>query len=102
APDDVNLVCSPLHHSAPIRFAAGTLLAGGTVVILDRFDPMIAGEAIAAHVPSTAFMAPPHLQRLFQSAGGTPPFASFRLLAHAGAPCPEPLKRQALAAFPQG
>src|SRR4051794_30965217 len=28
-PGDVNLVLSPLHHSAPLRFAIGTLLAGG-------------------------------------------------------------------------
>ncbi len=27
--DDVNLVVSPLYHSAPLRFALGTLLAGG-------------------------------------------------------------------------
>ena len=30
---DVHLVCSPLQHSAPIRFALNTLLAGGTVVL---------------------------------------------------------------------
>ena len=35
---DVHVVCSPLHHSAPIRFSAGTLLAGGDVVVLDHFD----------------------------------------------------------------
>ena len=29
--EDVNLVLSPLHHSAPLRFATGTLLAGGRV-----------------------------------------------------------------------
>ena len=33
AADDVNLVLSPIHHSAPLRFAMGTLLAGGRVVV---------------------------------------------------------------------
>ena len=33
AEDDVNLVLSPLHHSAPLRFAMGTLLAGGRMVV---------------------------------------------------------------------
>jgi acyl-CoA synthetase (AMP-forming)/AMP-acid ligase II len=33
---DRHLVCSPLHHSAPIRFAAGTLLRGGSVVKIGR------------------------------------------------------------------
>ena len=31
--DDVNLVLSPMHHSAPLRFAVGTLLAGGRIVV---------------------------------------------------------------------
>ena len=30
--DDVNLVVGPLYHSAPLRFAMGTLLAGGAIV----------------------------------------------------------------------
>ena len=36
AADDVNLVCSPLYHSAPLRFATGTLLAGGRIVVPGR------------------------------------------------------------------
>ena len=35
---DVNLVVSPIYHSAPLRFAIGTLLAGGSVAVLDHFD----------------------------------------------------------------
>ncbi|MGH2685482.1 MAG: class I adenylate-forming enzyme family protein [Actinomycetota bacterium] len=101
APDDVHLVCSPLHHSAPIRFGGGTLLAGGTVLILRHFDAALAASVIRAHRPTTAFMVPAHLQRLF-ALGQVPDLSSFRLLAHAGAPCPPPLKRAALASFPTG
>ena len=101
--DDVHLVCSPLHHSAPVRFAAGTVLAGGTVVLLPRFDPRVAAQAIAVHRPTTTFMAPAHLQRLRSLDDvGLPDLSSFRLLAHAGAPCPEPLKRWAIDALPAG
>jgi long-chain acyl-CoA synthetase len=99
AADDVNLVCSPLHHSAPIRFAAGTLLAGGDVVLLDRFDPVAFGRAVAEVRPTTAFMVPTHLQRVLTQEQD---LSSFRLVAHAGAPCPEPLKRKAIDAFPRG
>ncbi len=105
APDDVHLVCSPLHHSAPIRFGGGTLLAGGSVVILGRFDAARAVEAIAEHRPTSAFMVPAHLQRLFalvDERRSGPDLSSFRLLAHAGAPCPGPLKRRAVDAFPAG
>lgn len=100
APDDVHLVCSPLHHSAAVRFAAGTLLAGGDVVLLDRFTAEDAVAAIATHRPTTAFMAPAHLHRL--AAQGWPDLSSFRLLAHAGSPCPDGLKRDVLGAFPRG
>jgi long-chain acyl-CoA synthetase len=102
--DDVHLVCSPLHHSAPIRFGGGTLLAGGSLVILSRFDAATAADAIAEHRPTSAFMVPAHLQRLFALGDGAdrPDLSSFRLLAHAGAPCPPPLKRAAIDAFPTG
>ncbi len=107
---DRHLVCSPLHHSASIRFAAGTLLAGGSLIILAKFDAALAHDAITEHRPTTAFMVPAHLQRMFalaDSAGASAAhvagtLASFRLLAHAGAPCPAPLKQRAIDAFPKG
>lgn len=100
AADDRHLVCSPLHHSAPIRFAAGTLLAGGEVIVLEKFTPAAFAETVTAHAPTSAFVVPAHLQRLREA--GTPPLDSFRLLAHAGAPCPVPLKQWAVEAFPAG
>lgn len=109
AADDVHLVCSPMHHSAPIRFGGGTLLAGGSLVILGKFDASRAAGAIAEHRPTSAFMVPSHLQRVFALARSAPTddarlpdLSSFRLLAHAGAPCPAPLKRAAIDAFPDG
>ncbi len=103
ASDDVHLVCSPFHHSVAIRFGGGTLLAGGTVVILGHFDAAAAATAIAEHRPTTTFMVPAHLQRLFahaDTAGGRLPDPScLRLVVHAGAPCPDPLKERAMATF---
>jgi acyl-CoA synthetase (AMP-forming)/AMP-acid ligase II len=96
---DVNLVCSPLHHSAPIRFAGGTLLAGGSVVLVDRFDPVAVARIVDEHRPTTAFLVPTHLQRLLHADIGLD-LSSFRRIAHAGAPCSEPLKRAAMDAFP--
>jgi len=98
---DRHLICSPLHHSAPIRFGAGTLLRGGSVLVLGRFDAAVAAGVIAAHRPTSSFMVPSHLQRLF-ALGDLPSLDSFRLLAHAGAPCPPPLKLAAIDAFPDG
>lgn len=104
APDDVNLVLSPLYHSAPLRFAMGTLLAGGRIVLPGPFDPGVVTTAIERERPTTAFCVPTHLQRLFAhwDEVGTPDLSSFRLLAHAGAPCPDDVKRRLVATFPPG
>jgi long-chain acyl-CoA synthetase len=96
--DDRHLVCSPFHHSVAIRFGGGTLLAGGTVVILGSFSADAAAAAIVTHRPTTTFMVPAHLQRLF-ALEEVPAMGSFRLAVHAGAPCPAPLKRAAIEAF---
>jgi long-chain acyl-CoA synthetase len=100
-PADVHVVMSPLYHSAPLRFAIATLLAGGAVLVPGRFavEPFLA--ACARHRPTTAFTAPAQLGRLMEHAATgdeaaravAAALAGFRLLAHAGAPCPEPVKR---------
>jgi long-chain acyl-CoA synthetase len=100
--DDVNLVLSPLHHSAPLRFAMGTLLAGGTIVVPGGFDVEALTRAIQVDRPTTMFCVPAHLQRLFAywDEVGVPDLSSFRLVAHAGAPCPEAIKHRLIELFP--
>lgn len=101
---DVNLVLSPLYHSAPLRFASGTVLAGGRVVVPGPFDPARVTEAIARERPTTMFCVPTHLQRLFEhwDRVGAPDLSSYRLVAHAGAPCPDAVKRRLIELFPEG
>jgi long-chain acyl-CoA synthetase len=104
--DDVHLVCSPMYHSVSIRFAGGTLLRGGTCVILRRFDAEVARQALDGAfgpVPTTTFMAPSALSRLLASGpGGSARFGSLRLLVHAGSPCPPSLKWAAMDAVGPG
>ncbi|WP_408895609.1 class I adenylate-forming enzyme family protein [Nocardioides sp. R1-1] len=102
--EDVNLVLSPLYHSAPLRFAMGTLLAGGRIVIPGPFDPAAVTAAIERERPTTMFCVPTHLQRLFAhwDEHGAPDLSCFRLVAHAGAPCPVELKHRLLESFPPG
>lgn len=105
---DVNLVVSPLHHSAPLRFAMGTVLAGGSLSGLDGldqrrgFDPGAITAAIERDRPTSMFCVPTHLRRLFThwDEHGWPDLGCFRLLAHAGAACPPDLKRRLIDAFP--
>ena len=101
---DVHLVLSPLYHSAPLRFACGTLLAGGRIVVPGAFDPAEATRAIIEERPSTVFCVPAHLQRLFAhwDRVGAPDLSCFRLVAHAGAACPPPVKQRLIELFPAG
>ncbi len=50
------------------------------------------------------FCVPTHLQRLFAhwDQAGVPDLSSFRLVAHAGAPCPPAVKRRLVELFPEG
>ena len=89
--DDRHIVASPLHHSAPLRFSVTTLLAGGSVVLPGPFDARTWSNAVRTHRPTTGFVVPAHLTRLLET--GMPDMGSFRLLTHAGAACPEPVKR---------
>ncbi|NRQ50921.1 class I adenylate-forming enzyme family protein [Aeromicrobium stalagmiti] len=99
---DLDLVVSPIYHSAPLRFAMGTLLAGGSIAVLPKFEPAAFLEAVDTLRPTSMFCVPAHLQRLLAHVdehGLTPDVSSFRLVAHAGAPCPEPVRRRTHAWF---
>ncbi|MDQ3986881.1 MAG: AMP-binding protein [Actinomycetota bacterium] len=104
-PDDVHLVCSPLSHSAPQRFATRTLEAGGSVVIQKKFDAEETLAATELFGATTMFMVPTHLERIL----GLEPkvlkrhdLSTMRLLAHAGAPIREETKRRAIDLYPRG
>jgi acyl-CoA synthetase (AMP-forming)/AMP-acid ligase II len=92
---DLHMVCSPTYHTVSIRFASGTLLAGGSLAILSRFHAPTAIDTLRRYRPTTTFLVPTHLQRILQSTelGADESFDSLRLLAHAGAPCPDTIKR---------
>ena len=103
--EDVHLVCSPLSHSAPFRYSARTLEAGGTVVVQERFDAQETLASIELFGATTTFVVPTHLERIL----GLPAVAlkrhdlsSLRLLVHAGAPIRTETKRKTLDLFPEG
>jgi long-chain acyl-CoA synthetase len=103
-PRDLHMVCSPMYHTVSVRFASNTLLAGGSLAILSRFDAATALDVLRRHRPTTAFLVPTHLQRILQlpQLEADETFDSLRFLAHAGAPCPESVKRSTMARVPPG
>ena len=93
-----------MYHTVSVRFAAGTLGCGGSLAILSHYDAATALHVLRRLRPTTAFLAPVHLQRLLalDALGADEKFTSLRLLAHAGAPCPPVLKRAAMARVGEG
>ncbi len=104
SPGDLHMVCSPMYHTVSVRFAAGTLGRGGSLAILSHYDAATALGVLRRLRPTTAFMAPVHLQRLLAlpDLGEEERFPCLRLLVHAGAPCPPVLKRAALERVEEG
>lgn len=103
--DDVHLICSPMYHSVSLRFAAGTLLRGGSCYVVDRFDAEVALQVLRGRhgpAPTTTFLAPAALARLLAASRAEEHFASLRLLVHAGSPCTPALKEAARARLAPG
>jgi long-chain acyl-CoA synthetase len=100
---DRHLVVSPLYHSGPFRHALVTTLLGGRLAVLPRFDADLWAATLRTVRPTSLFCVPTHLHRLLAiPADHADVLASLTLLAHAGAPCPVPLKEQVLEVAPEG
>ncbi len=95
--DSVFLSPAPLYHAAPLRFAMNLLRTGGTIVGMAKFDPQEALATIARHKVSHSQWVPTMFNRLLElpdSTKQTYDLSSHRVAIHAGAPCPEPIKRK--------
>jgi len=88
---------APLYHSAPQANVALTIRNGGTVVIMENFDPEQYLALVEKHrithsqlVPtmfSRLLKLPPELRRRYD-------LSSLQFVVHAAAPCPVPVKEQ--------
>jgi acyl-CoA synthetase (AMP-forming)/AMP-acid ligase II len=65
-PDSVYLCPAPLYHAAPGNFSLGTQRLGGTVVLMDRFDPAGCLRALEAHHVSHVQFVPTHFVRMLK------------------------------------
>ncbi len=92
----VHLVTGPLYHSAPSTFARMSLLLGGRVVILPRFDPEAALGAIETYRVTHVHLVPTMMHRLLalpESSRSRYRLDSLEAVQHAAAPCPPETKR---------
>jgi acyl-CoA synthetase (AMP-forming)/AMP-acid ligase II len=102
AREHVHLAAGPLYHSAPGAFAAYTLILGGGVVVLPKFDPEAALAAIDRHRCTSTFMAPTLLKRIVElpaEVRARYDVSSMQVIVVAAAPCPMRVKEEVLGQF---
>jgi acyl-CoA synthetase (AMP-forming)/AMP-acid ligase II len=95
-PDSVYLSPAPLYHSAPCRFSMTVQRLGGTVVIMDKFDPVGMLEVIERYRITHVQVVPTMFVRVLKLDESTRrryDHSSLRAVIHAAAPCPIEVKR---------
>jgi long-chain acyl-CoA synthetase len=93
---DVYLCPAPLYHAAPLAWSMGAQRLGGTVVVMERFDPVEALALIEEHRVTHAQFVPTMFVRLLKLSDEervAHDVSSLRAVVHAAAPCPVEVKR---------
>ncbi len=91
----VYLSTSPLYHAAPLRWAMTVQRLGGTVIVMERFDPEETLALIERHRVTHATFVPTHFVRMLKlpvDVRSRYDLSSLRAVIHAAAPCPVPVK----------
>ncbi|MCB0977096.1 MAG: AMP-binding protein [Acidimicrobiales bacterium] len=94
--DTVYLSPAPMYHAAPLRFSMAANQVGGTVVMMERFDPEGALAAIEKYRVTAVQMVPTMFLRLLklpQEVRDRYDVSSVEMIVHAAAPCPIPAKQ---------
>ncbi|QXC62694.1 AMP-binding protein [Aquihabitans sp. G128] len=93
---------APMYHAAPLRFSMSAHQAGGTVVVMERFDPETALALIQEHRITHSQWVPTMFIRLLklpQEVRDRYDVSSMEVIVHAAAPCPVPAKQQIIEWF---
>jgi len=100
--DMVYLSPAPLYHAAPLRFTMAVTQAGGTVVVMEHFDPVELLQLIERHRITHTQVVPTMFVRLLklpEDVRSGADVSSLRYVIHAAAPCPAPVKEQMIEWF---
>lgn len=93
----VYLCPAPLYHAAPAGFTSGTILSGGTVILMDRFDEETALALIERYRVTHSQWVPTMFVRFLKSElhiHETYDLSSHTCAIHASAPCPRDVKQR--------
>jgi long-chain acyl-CoA synthetase len=91
---------APLYHAAPLRWTMGVHRNGGTVVVMEKFDPEQMLANIERYKCDCGQFVPTHFVRLLklpEEVRKKYDISSMVSAVHAAAPCPIPVKEQMIA-----
>jgi acyl-CoA synthetase (AMP-forming)/AMP-acid ligase II len=91
------LVPAPLYHTSPVVTGALCHRYGGTVIIMERWDPALCLDTIQRYQVDVAQFVPTMFVRMLKLPAETRDafdLSSLRVVTHAAAPCPVEVKRQ--------
>ncbi|MGO4203950.1 AMP-binding protein [Rhodococcus sp. TAF43] len=94
--DTVYLCPAPLYHAAPLRFCGTINSVGGTVIVMDRFEPAEALDLIQTYKVTHSQWVPTMFVRMLKlpkAVRDSYDVSSLQVAVHAAAPCPPDVKR---------
>jgi acyl-CoA synthetase (AMP-forming)/AMP-acid ligase II len=94
---DVYLSPAPLYHSAPLLWSMTTHRLGGTVIVMERFEPELCLALMDEHRVTHAQFVPTMFVRMLKltdEARAAHSLSSLRSVVHAAAPCAPEVKRR--------
>jgi acyl-CoA synthetase (AMP-forming)/AMP-acid ligase II len=95
--ESIYLSPAPLYHSAPMGFNTGFLALGATSIILEKFDPEAALEAIEKYKVTHSQWVPTMFIRFLKSDPEIMDkydLSTHKIAIHAAAPCPVEVKEK--------
>jgi acyl-CoA synthetase (AMP-forming)/AMP-acid ligase II len=95
-PESIYLCPAPLYHAAPLGWTTSIQRLGGSVVVMERFDPTKALALIERHRVTHAQFVPTHFVRMLKQPEAERhrfDVSSLEKAIHAAAPCPVDVKR---------
>lgn len=95
-PDTLYLSTAPYYHAAPLKWAQGVTVLGGTVVIMEKFKALESLEAVEKYGITHSQWVPTMFKRLLsltEEERQRFDLSSQKVVVHAAAPCPVQIKQ---------
>lgn len=96
-PDTIYLSPAPLYHAAPLRYCMAVHQFGGTVVVMEKFDPELYLALVERYHVTHSQVVPTMFVRMLklpEDLRSRHDLSSLKAIIHAAAPCPVEVKEK--------